>query len=251
MGAIVKIKALSLSKLNNAEYGQFMTGVEKLVQEATLENIKVSEELFDKFKANVERLVEWNYQARTGKETKNLSEIDKERNQLLVYLFSVIRTAKKALSKQAKTAGDALYEVVKPLSGASKLPNQQKTLAIKALVNDFSKSENTSFVKTLGLSDTISSLESVNKKYETIVGERTASKALNSTTSVYSIRKETDILYDEITQRAYAESVSNPSNEVNTFVKVVNRLIEDTNTAFKLRSRKTPSVENVAKDKEF
>lgn len=69
MNAIIKVKELYLPKLNNAEYTQFLSNVQKLVEVATPQKLGFTEELFEGFKLNIQKLVDIAKQSKISNET--------------------------------------------------------------------------------------------------------------------------------------------------------------------------------------
>lgn len=100
MKQIVKIQEIGLAKLNNAEYTNFSTRVLTLVEQAgTLEpdggsalgiETEVQEE-YDGLRATMNDIVA---QSRISDLTAELADLDKQRDDLVVYLFSSLRSKK-------------------------------------------------------------------------------------------------------------------------------------------------------------
>lgn len=243
MSKIIKIKEAKFSKLTNDEYAHFVRSVEKLVVVATPKKLGVSEQLAQAFKANVERLTDASRHSRTSNETADLAKIDKQRGEIVVYLFTMIRNERKTPLEAKRKAATALYNATKTFQGLQLLPNRSKTQAIESLLFDLSKPENAEHVRALMLSDVVSELSALNKKYDALIIQRADSQIENAVESPKKIRVQTNEQYDEISLRAMAFNIYQPSEESKNFMLSLNKLIEDTNVAYKQRLGRNKKAE--------
>lgn len=228
MYTIVKVKTISLNSLNNNEYSQFLKSVENLVEVATTEKLYVKEDVFSSFKDHIKLLIDATNQSKSRHETKKLNELNKRRNELVIYLLSVFRVESKSTMQNKKEAGSMLYSQMKSYLGISKQPNRQKTNIIDSMIQDLSKTDNSKHLKVLGVNDVITELTEVNKQYSKLTEERAENQVKTVLPSVKELRKTTEKQYDLITNWAYASSLITPSDEATTFVKMINKLIDDT-----------------------
>lgn len=233
MKKYAKIKTISLRRLNNAQYTQFLSEVEKLIAKATPEKLFIESELFDALKQNIQQLTQLAYENRTNSQTQVLVKLDKQRDELVGYLLDVIRVERKSHNAQRKVAATALYQATKNYKGIAQLPYREESLAIKALLADFAKADNMAHLTTLGLSDSVSLLSQVNTDFETQMGDRMQGQATTSVSNAKDIRKQTDEQFDGIALRAQSQNVVAPSSESETFVTHLNKLIDDTLLASK------------------
>ena len=82
MTSITKIKAIALTKLNNAEYGAFMDSFAKLIEQATIAKVGIAEEERKAFKANVKKMIDANGQLKKDPNSEEINKLDQERDQL-------------------------------------------------------------------------------------------------------------------------------------------------------------------------
>lgn len=228
MYTIVKLKAISLNSLNNNEYSQFLKSVENLVEVATTEKLAIKEDVFNTFKEHIKLLIDATNQSKSRHETKKLNELNKRRDELVTYLLSVFRTEVKSTMQNKKEAGNVLYSQMKSYLGISKQPNRQKTNIIDSMIHDLEKADNAKHLRVLGVNDVITELTEVNKQYSKLTEERAENQVKTVLTSVKELRKATEKEYDLIVNWAYASSLITPSAETATFIKMINKLIDDT-----------------------
>lgn len=237
MKKFTKIETISLSRLNNVQFTQFLSEVEKLIQVATPEKLFIEPELFDAFAKNIKTLTQLAYENRANSQTKELVQLDKQRDEVIGYLFDMIRTERKSHHSQRQEAGKVLYETTKNYKGIANLPYREESLAVKALLEDFSKAKNTAHLTTLGLSESITLLAQLNTNFEAKMGDRMQEQVANVVGNSKQLRRESTEQYAEIVLRAQSQSVVNPSEQVTIFVAHLNRLIGDT-----ILASKTPSL---------
>lgn len=245
MEMIVKVKNAKLAKLNGAEYIHFIDFIERLVETATPNKLGLSEEFFSDFKKRLEELRNSFNRSKVSEETNILNKLNNKRDKIIVYLFSNLRTEKVNPISDKSEIAENLYNNINSYNKLQNLPNRQKTQVIENLILDLNKPENKEYVDTLELSEVIEKLDSINKEYKEITAERADNQLANKVDSFKVIRVDVDDLYEELSLRAFAENVVNPTEESKTFINSINKLIDDTNHAYKLRK----AVKKSKKDK--
>lgn len=235
MKTITTIKEANIKRLNNAEYTQFLSNVVLFATKATPAKLGVEDQLFSAFKDNVAKLTEFIKQTSASKETAVLENLDQERDSLVGYILTNIKNERKSPVKARKEAAVALYLVTKPYNGIQKMPNRQETQHIESLLTDLSRSENTAHLTTLGLTEAISTLNTTNQEYKKLTADRTEAKVLLPTENAKQIRLATNEQYQEITLRAFAQSVALNSPEASAFIASLNVLIDETSHAYNQR----------------
>ena len=121
MGSYLKIDTIGLSKLNNAEYTNFMNRTLNYALAAG-EAIGASETLIDGITANVNKMTDIVAQSRTSVETAQITETDKKADKLIVYLMATFRTNRTSPIQAMRTAAETLYLKTKPYVGCQTLP---------------------------------------------------------------------------------------------------------------------------------
>ncbi|MDO4880360.1 MAG: DUF6261 family protein [Capnocytophaga sp.] len=231
----VDISLPNAGKLNNDEYAQFMKGVVKLVNATTAEKLGLKPELITAIETNVELLTEASRQSRSSKESANIMQLDKQRNELLSYLLSSFRLGKKSSLATQKEAATILSLEFKSYKSVSALPTRQKSQAIDALVKDLEKPAINAHLQTLGLTHAVAPLKEANRKYQELVDVRAESQLNSKVIKVKQVRKATNDLFKDLARTTFAYHIVSPSQETTTFTNLLNKLIDDTITANKQR----------------
>ena len=253
MKTIVKIKEFGITRLNNAEYTNFSTRVLTLVEQAgTLEPdggsaLGIEAEVQEEYETLLGTMNDIVAQSRISDHTAELADVDKQRDDLVVYLFNSIRNKKSSPVAAEKSAATSLYNVLKPYVGCYRSPSQQETVQIRGLLTDARKAENAPNVETLALTNILTELETANEEYASLTEQRTEERAASRLDESKTVRLRMDELYDYIATVAFVQSVAHPTDATATFVTNLNALIDETNALYNQRiaqaKRKKPEPE--------
>lgn len=117
---------------------------------------------------------------------------------------------------------------------------------MRGMLTDLAKEPLVAHVATLALADVVEEIGHVADEYGALLEQRSESQAANDMGPVKNLRVEMDGQYDYITTMAFAFSVAEPSDALTTFVASTNRLIDDTNKAYNLRTVKPRTMRTTA-----
>lgn len=243
MTKILKMKTIGLSKLNNSEYANFSTRFTTLVGTATPLALGIAEADLTAYQADLDLLGDLIAQSRISDQTARLAELEKERDGLLDYLFGLIKASHTAPVAAQRSAAVALTNVTKPYIGIQHLPNQQETVQILGLQRDLSKEENAPHCRTLNLTDTLEALDSANGAYASLIDERNISNADSRLEDSKTVRARMTILYDTMSNIAYAQNIIKPTAATIDFINHLNSLIDEINALYNLRMSQTGAAE--------
>lgn len=236
MSDIITIKTIGLDKLNNYEYNYFSEQFLVLINAATAEKLHVSSTLVESYSTNVNKMRDIAVQSRTADETALIADVSKEAKSLVIYFFNVLRSEKQSPIAANKTAATGAYNALKPYSGLYNLPQRQQVQALRGLATDMRKPAIADYLTTLGQSEMADSLSDVAERYAALLEQRSANMAVNNLGSAQPLREVMNEQYNYISTIAFAYSVSMPSEELSTFVASINRLIDDMNKSYNLRT---------------
>ena len=239
MSGIITIKTIGLDKLNNYEYNYFSEQFLVLINAATAEKLHVSSTLVESYSTNVNKMRDIAVQSRTADETALIADVSKEARSLVVYFFNVLRSEKQSPIAANKTAATGAYNALKPYSGLYNLPQRQQVQALRGLVTDMRKPTIADYLTTLGQGEMADSLSDVAEHFAALLEQRSTNMAANNLGSAQPLREVMTGQYQYIATIAFAYSVSMPSEELSTFVTSVNRLIDDMNKSYNLRTGKS------------
>ena len=227
-----KINAISLKKLNNAEYAYFAQQVSNLIHEGTAEKLHVSAATLTAFDANLKLLTDIVAQSRISDETADIVTVDKEADDLITYILSAIRSAKQSPVAAQKAAATTLYNATKPYAGIQQMAQRQEVQQARGLLTDLAKPDLKAHVQTLALHPAVDQLSATITRYASLLESRAASQVAVNLGAAKPVREKMNDEYDEMTTVAFAFSIAAPATELTTFITKLNKLIDDTNTAY-------------------
>lgn len=248
MEKITKVNIIYLQRLNNAEYRTFMARYGNLLaggggdSESSDEisfdpndPLGIPQELRTAFATDFALLTDAVNQSSASEETAQMSALDKERDDLLIFITSTITQMTKSPLAAQRTAAEKLYLPVKPYIGAARLANLQETAAIEGLLVDLDKAGMPEALTAINLTEVVAALKEKNKQYATLTEQRANAKADDPVESAKKIRLRMDEEYDEMSTYAFAQSVVKPTQETAAFINRLNALVDETNALYNQR----------------
>lgn len=248
MEKITKVKDINITKLNNAEYRTFMARYGNLLaggggdsespDEISFDPndpLGIPQELRTAFATDFALLTDAVNQSSASEETAQMSALDKERDNLLIFITSTITQMTKSPLAAQRTAAEKLYLPVKPYIGAARLANLQETAAIEGLLVDLDKAGMPEALAAINLTEVVAALKEKNKQYATLTEQRANAKADDPVESAKKIRLRMDEEYDEMSTYAFAQSVVKPTQETAAFINRLNALVDETNALYNQR----------------
>ena len=248
MEKITKVKDINITKLNNAEYRTFMArygnllagggGYSESPDEISFDPndpLGIPQELRTAFATDFALLTDAVNQSSASEETAQMSALDKERDDLLIFITSTITQMTKSPLAAQRTAAEKLYLPVKPYIGAARLANLQETAAIEGLLVDLDKAGMPEALAAINLTEVVAALKEKNKQYATLTEQRANAKADDPVESAKKIRLRMDEEYDEMSTYAFAQSVVKPTQETAAFINRLNALVDETNALYNQR----------------
>lgn len=246
MRSLTILLTIALSKLNNAEYLNLMSRLQKLVETATPTAVGLTAEEFDEFKDLVEQLQDRINYPTASDRTAHLTTLDKQRDSVLTFIFSTINNSKKVPILELSEAGNALTLIIRPYTSIQSDQDQVETVKIKGILKDLDTEEAKAHLATLNLTDAVAKLKEINDEYETVTAARARDKeaARMSSDSGTNLRKRLDPIFEAIRQITLAESIAKPTEVTAEFILGLNSAIREVNTLYNLRTGKTQSGED-------
>ena len=248
MEKITKVKDINITKLNNAEYRTFMARYGNLLaggggdsespDEISFDPndpLGIPQELRTAFATDFALLTDAVNQSSASEETAQMSALDKERDDLLIFITSTITQMTKSPLAAQRTAAEKLYLPVKPYIGAARLANLQETAAIEGLLVDLDKAGMPEALAAINLTEVVAALKEKNKQYATLTEQRANAKADDPLESAKKIRLRMDEEYDEMSTYAFAQSVVKPTQATAAFISRLNALVDEMNALYNQR----------------
>lgn len=246
METFTRISPLGLSKLNNAEFQNhiaryrrlFITESESPDEVLTLYSstmMGVSGEQLAELDKELILMTDIVNESRINDETAEMEKVNINRSDYTSLLLQIIMKTRRSPDSEKKSSAVKLYNKVKPYYGFYRYANQQRTALIKGLLVDLAIEEYISCINVLGLQDLINSIERENTLYITLSSNRTFKRANCMKDNSQAIRKRIHIIYKNLSDLVYAESIKNPSSYTIKFIDNLNQLISETSASYNQR----------------
>ena len=124
MRTVVLLSFIALGKLNASEYLNLMTRLRTLIETATPTALGLTDEEFEEFKALVAKLQNRVNYTSASALTAQLDGIDKQRDSLLTFLFSIVQNGVNLPLEAQRAAAEALALIIRPYANIQRLPGQ-------------------------------------------------------------------------------------------------------------------------------
>ena len=230
-----KVKSFGQTKLTNAEHLNFHLETKMLITTCTPEKISAVTEM-PLYEAAIQKEVEIVNRQTASALTADLEAKDKERDELLSYLFAMIDAAKNAPIPAMKEAHKYLAPVIQPYRGIAHEIHSRESAEIVGLVNDLTAVSVVTYVTGLNLLTIVQSLSALNEEYMELDLQRTSE--MPSKADTRAVRAEIDKHYESIIDKANATVLLAPNDEAVMLVDNLNKLIDKTNADHNRRKAK-------------
>lgn len=237
MENLLKIKSIGLTKLNNSEYTNFMRRVEEQINSLSQETLGLTPDFLNNFTKNLRLMDDIVAQSKIDSETRELSVLDVQRDSIWGYIYVIIDASSRlAINCPAQEAGIALLEQVKPYKKLHQLPNMQETQQIRSLMTDLQKPQNAPHLSTLNLTSFVQNLYALNELYASLTNTRTNTRLESKLPESKEVRLNIDRQYQYMTDIVFAKNITTPDDSLSKFINLLNKIIEEANTAYNQRT---------------
>ena len=257
MGTFTLIPPMSLGNLNKAEKLSLLKRYMKLMPSGSdsespdeislladsgVPALNISAGQVTRMNGIIDELTELTMQASSSEETPEMQQVQADRDTAGNYIVRrVLDYAKLPLAAE-RTAAQRMEPALRGYRDFANLPTAQETEVINGLLIDLAKPEFADSVVTLQLAPYIAELRRLNDRYAELAALRDKSRSVR-TENVTSkeLSSEAQDLLDDMCALANASSLLQPSEEARVFVRDATHLFAQVRTAYKQRSKGTPS----------
>lgn len=217
---------------------------EPLAETGDATAVGISAELIAEMQECLDLLVDRTRESRSSTETAELEEVDRLRDEAVTYILNRVSGATTSPIADEREKATLMWNALKAYAGIVRLPVNDETGSIDGMLVDINRSEFSDTVTMLGISAAAAELKKLNDRYKQLVEQRKAdlleaSKTGNSRV----IRAKLSKLYKEMTDRAFAKNLLEPSEESAKFIERLNFLIDDTKKRLNMRGKRKDDEE--------
>lgn len=224
-----------VKRCNNAEYSSVATRFVSRVTAAGLEALNVPEEYFTLYQARKAVLTDLIAMSRIADETSKINEVEAKIANLLRYIHSVIGSARNTPITAKQEAGTILYNTTHAYLHTHKLPQQQMLETVNGMLTDLASSKLEAHIKTLNLETEVETLTLLHAQLTVLMDSRAQTQMVYSEENSKIVRQDMDELFEMMMSIIWAYSMTNPSEEIKTFIKSMNKVLFDAETAYNQR----------------
>lgn len=236
-----KIVTITLYKLRNGEYFQFMSAFKSLLVLLTPAAIH-SEEEFAEFNTALTKLDDELRVDQGSVLTEELHTIDLDRDSLWRAIdMRIDATLLCTIEKEAEAA-KRLRRIFNLYGDIRKISFNEETAGLTNLYGDLAKEENAGFVTTCGFNKWVNTLNNLNLAFVAKQNERDTEFANKNSGNAKAVRIEIDPLYELLVERVNAMvSLKMQTPELENFIKELNQKIKTLNTTLAAREGRKDS----------
>lgn len=198
MKSIVEI--LYLARARNAEHYRLQEALLKAitVEFATKYQLTALLKAFSEAFKNEDSIY---LQTRGFADTKELADLDVERDRLFRLISLTIQSKELSLDETEAEAGTKLAYVLKPYKGAASKADAENTALVSDLVKKLQAADNSQYVETLKLTTAVEKLKTTNEAFDTLYSHRADEKRVKSLTNkLEDARKQVDAAFLELSK---------------------------------------------------
>lgn len=250
-----EIKNAKLSHARNAEHFQFHADVLAAVTAEFAAAQKLNT-LRDEYTALFQKEDEVFVTTRTLTGTADVEQADAARDNLSIYLCQMVDTKCYSPLPDEKAAAERLTLRISPYRQAHTKPYAENTALVTNLVADLQAETCAADISLLGLTDTVTALNTANEVFNTAYVARSEEKqAIDSNEKMRTIRPQVDAAYRALTDAINAlyrvnELVTKDAEAgtaLSTVIDRVNALILQLNQTLDTRSARAANKEKAEK----
>ena len=242
------IENMGFFKLNNAEHYTFHEQAKNIMSSNDDTVAKIfSATLIEEYAENIEKLKALINRQEYSELTPELEGKDRERDELISYMFGVIRNAINSPLKNQKDACVYLSKAIERFQGINEMPYMQETAQVDTLVQMLNEADAKAHLTALSLVDVLTALETANDEYKKLDSQRLAGSLNKRETR--ELRDKIDNIYKSIMLRISAVMILMPdttaeaitvanATDVGACAKSINALIDQTTVSYNQRMAK-------------
>ncbi len=239
----MKINALNLSRLRNAEHLQFNSDFITLVNKFTPAKLGI-DKLFKKFQPVISQENETLNVVTKSATTNTLAEADEARDDTFKGIRDVVKGYTHHYKNDMKAAAKKVKIVFDTYGNIAVNSYNQETAEISALVSEL-QSIYKKELQTIGLTEWVSEFKKENDIFDDIKNNRYSEEASKIGDNMKEIRSNADALYSAIAERIDAMIVINGEENFKEFVNELNLRITTYNSTISARQGKNKQQEEI------
>lgn len=227
---------------------QFHRKAYELISAVDKKKLHLTNDLLNDWKHWIDIEVDLSLEAKTSVLTAKLRDLDKQRDELILYLFKTIHTQTKSPITATAEAAQRLHIVTDTYKNLHKKAYEAESALVVGLLHDLAKQPRD--LTVLGLQPALEQLETVNRAYEEVRVRRRAETVASKLPNLRKVRPQTDAAYDLVCQHISAAYLYAGTDADRKAIALLTAQINQTMADFKLSSHESKAQRKSKKNKE-
>jgi hypothetical protein len=223
----MKIKKIDLSHLRNETHYQFFNLFRDLLGLFPY-IMSLITELYQQLIILLDRESQLVDAERSSDLSKPLAEADRKIDEIVIGINNLINAGLYHFDQQVRAAAKILKSRMKDFGSISSKPYEEEAAAVKLLISDLN-GKHAQQRDLLGLREWVDQLAVAENEFDTIFKQRNLEFSEKPDYNLRKVRKEIDVVYQQITERIDAAAVSPPSPPSPEFDAFIRQLNEEIN----------------------
>lgn len=217
------MKSIPLKRLQNAEYMALINDIVALLEEAAISEL---DDVKNRLSPLAQTLDKGLVQVKKSGHTQSLSELDKQRDDYIRGLRTVIKAEHFAPENDQQKHAKTVQILLDTYKGLEKENFRKQSELLGNLLVDFEQEPYKSASQALNLGRWLTALKTSNDNFIQLYNQRRDEDAQSEPINIKALRQELDKLYHELMNLLNALKILKPSDTLTTLVAKINRLIE-------------------------
>ena len=214
------------------------------------DSMYIDDELVERLQSILDQLSDLTLESRSELQSKELEQIDRDRDVLLGFVFKTMGQAAILPLETQRKAGLVLDNELGVYAGTGELPQTKETAVVRGMIKDSKKTDVAEAISTLGLTPIFAELERLNDLFEkTEIARNNAVAPRRTEAKTKELRAEATLIYYEIVDRAFAANLLHGNEETKSYITNLNEEIVKAEAKVKRRLGKKKGEDPEDEDK--
>ena len=222
-----QLRTFNMSRMTVGACADFHVTVEKHITLTTPEILHVENKI-EAYREKVKVLESIVNRKRSFQTTPKMRAGDKTRDSLLGVTNGVVNAQRNSPIEEKRLAAELLYQNLSPYRNIARHEQHKQTSEVRGMLDELEREENKEAIQILGLTEEVALLRETNEKLSETYDERyleVSDVLKQSDIDTKELRREVNDMYGDIAQVINAYAIVQPSDEINSFIDIINGLI--------------------------
>ena len=222
-----QLRKFTISRMTIGACADFHVTVVKHIMLTTPEVLHIEDKIAA-YREKVKVLESIVNRKRSFRTTPGMRAIDKTRDSVIGSINGVVNVMRTSAIEEKRLAAQQLYQDLLPYRGIGRHELHKETSEVRSMLNVLGSEENKAAIQLLGLTQEVELLRKTNEDLSEMFDERyrEVSRVLKqSDIKSDELKRELSKLYLSIAHTINAYAIVQPSDEINSFIDIINGLI--------------------------